>query len=233
MARIVIADNHELMCEGIRHFLRDQPLIKIVADARSEAALISLIRKDFHDIDVVLLEPQIASTSDVEMIRHIRSIRRTLPILIFTAREEDSHAVNLVKAGAQGYLNKRCSATQLADAVNKVAAGRMYVSELLAEFLARSVMRPLDAQNHTSLSEREREVFALLVAGYTVTQVARQLNLSVKTVSTHKMRIMHRMNFRSLSEMVQYAIVNGLINVPKQGATPHFPSEAAHSAPLR
>lgn len=224
MAQIVIADNQELMCEGVRHFLRDQPAINVVADVRSESALLSLIRECSHDIDAVLLEPQIANTTDVEMLRHIRSIRQTLPILVFTAREEDAHAVNLIKAGAQGYLNKRCSPQQLSDAVRKVVSGRMYVSEKLAEFLAKSVMRPLEVQDYSSLSERERDVFTRLVAGYTVTQVAQQLKLSVKTVSTHKARIMNRMDFRSLSEMVQYAIVNGLMDLADDVGRPRYQS---------
>lgn len=212
MARVVIADNHQLICEGVRHFLRNHPAIELVAEARSEETLISLISEGAHKIDAILLDPKISSTCDLDLVNKIHSVYATMPLLIFTENDEDAHAVKLIRAGARGFLNKKCSALQLVDAIARVTSGRMYVTELLAEFLALSVMNPPELQSHKLLSQRETEVFTLLVAGKSVTQIARALNLSVKTISTHKTRIMQRMNFRSLSEMVQYAIVNHLMN---------------------
>jgi DNA-binding NarL/FixJ family response regulator len=210
MARVVLAESHELVCAGVRQFLRNHPVIELRHEARCETSLVSLLKHCSSNFDLILLAPELASTSDVGLIHRLRAVSRT-PILIFTSREVDRHAVKLIRAGAQGYLNKKCSSQELADAILKVVSGRPYVCEILAEYLAWSLIRPVDQMSHTSLSRRETEIFSLLVEGRTVTQIAQILDLSVKTVSTHKSRIMSRMNFSSFSEMVQYAIANQLI----------------------
>lgn len=211
MIRVMIADNHEFMREGIKHSLRGRTDIGVTYEAPDEECLLAVLRQDSACSDLLILDPHVTSTTEEQLVHQIREISAATPILIFATRDDDMLVVNLMRAGAQGYLNKRCSAAELLRAISRVVAGRVYVDDLVAERLALSVMKPTKPLAHNRLSHRELEVFSLLVNGNTVTKIARLLDLSVKTVSTHKTRIMRRMNFCSLSEMIQYAVVNDLI----------------------
>ncbi|MFT5588561.1 MAG: DNA-binding NarL/FixJ family response regulator [Bradyrhizobium sp.] len=158
-----------------------------------------------------MLDLSMPGRSGVELIRQIKDEAPRLPILILTMHEEEQYAIRAIRAGARGYLTKESAGTQLLSAIRKVASGRPYISNEVAEQLAMDAMPSDDDSPHKKLSDREFEVFSLLVSGKTITEIADLLHLSAKTVSTHKTRILHKMAMNSLAELVQYAVACKLL----------------------
>ena len=209
MIKIVIADDHTIMREGLKRILDGALDIDIVGEAINGFEVLAQVRQG--GFDLLLLDLSMPGRSGVDLIRQIRSEAPKLAILILTMHEEEQYAVRAIRAGAQGYLTKESAGTQLLGAIRKVAAGRPYISTEVAEQLALNIMAPTEHVLHEHLSDREFEVFSLLVAGKSITEIANGLHLSVKTVSTHKTRIMQKMSMNSLSEMVQYAVAHKLL----------------------
>ena len=210
MIRIVIADDHTIMREGLKRILDGAPDIDIVGEAIDGFEVLNHVRQG--GFDLLLLDLSMPGRSGVDLIRQIRSEAPKLAILILTMHEEEQYAVRAIRAGAQGYLTKESAGTQLVGAIHKVASGRPYISAEVAEQLVLNIMMPNESLLHKQLSDREFEVFSLLVAGKSITEIANNLHLSVKTVSTHKTRIMQKMGMTSLSEMVQYAVAHRLLS---------------------
>jgi DNA-binding NarL/FixJ family response regulator len=157
--------------------------------------------------------------SGIELIKLAKAEKPKLPILILTMHSEDQYAMRALQAGASGYLTKESAPEQLVHAIRKVAAGGVYVSPSTAEKLAQNIMPGRDALPHTLLSDREFEVFQMLTAGMSLSDVAEKLSLSVKTISTHKTHILQKMNFTNQTELVRYAIKHGLADEPDSQAS--------------
>ena len=209
MIRILIADDHTIMREGLKRILEGIEDIEVVGEAVDGHDTLAKAR--LGNFDVLLMDLSMPGRSGVDLIRQINLEMPKLPILILTMHEEEQYAVRAIRAGARGYLTKESAGTQLVTALRKVASGRPYISIEVAEQLAMSAM-PADCDlPHTTLSDREFEVFSHLVAGKSITEIADQLHLSVKTVSTHKTRIMLKMERHTLSDLVQYAISHKLL----------------------
>ncbi len=209
MIRILIADDHTIMREGLKRILEGIEDIEVVGEAIDGHDTLAKAR--LGNFDVLLMDLSMPGRSGVDLIRQIKDEMPKLPILILTMHEEEQYAVRAIRAGARGYLTKESAGTQLVTALRKVASGRPYISIEVAEQLAMSAM-PADSDlPHTSLSDREFEVFSHLVAGKSITEIAELLHLSVKTVSTHKTRIMLKMERNTLSDLVQYAIAHKLL----------------------
>jgi DNA-binding NarL/FixJ family response regulator len=209
MIRILIADDHTIMREGLKRILDGIEDIEVVGEAVDGHDTLAKAR--LGNFDVLLMDLSMPGRSGVDLIRQIKDEMPKLPILILTMHEEEQYAVRAIRAGARGYLTKESAGTQLVTALRKVASGRPYISIEVAEQLAMSAM-PADSDlPHTSLSDREFEVFSHLVAGKSITEIADLLHLSVKTVSTHKTRIMLKMERNTLSDLVQYAIAHKLL----------------------
>jgi DNA-binding NarL/FixJ family response regulator len=204
MIRIVIADDHTIMREGLKRILDGAIDIDIVGEAIDGFEVLAQVRQGGFDLSM-------PGRSGVDLIRQIRSEAPKLAILILTMHEEEQYAVRAIRAGAQGYLTKESAGSQLVGAIRKVATGRPYISNEVAEQLALNIMAPNEQLLHKQLSDREFEVFSMLVGGKSITEIANNLHLSVKTVSTHKTRIMQKMGMNSLSEMVQYAVAHRLL----------------------
>lgn len=213
MVRIVIADDHTIMREGLKRILDGAEEVDIVGEATNGFEVLSLVRQG--GFDLLLLDLSMPGRSGVDLIRQVRSEAPKLAILILTMHEEEQYAVRAIRAGAQGYLTKESAGTQLVGAIRKVALGRPYISTEVAEQLALNIMAPSEQLLHKQLSDREFEVFSHLVSGKSITEIANGLHLSVKTVSTHKTRIMQKMGMNSLSEMVQYAVAHRLLSPMK------------------
>ena len=209
MVRIVIADDHTIMREGLKRILDGAADIEIVDEATNGFEVLGQVRQG--GFDLLLLDLSMPGRSGVDLIRQVRSEAPKLAILILTMHEEEQYAVRAIRAGAQGYLTKESAGTQLVGAIRKVSSGRPYISTEVAEQLALNIMAPSEQLLHKQLSDREFEVFSLLVGGKSITEIANGLHLSVKTVSTHKTRIMQKMGMNSLSEMVQYAVAHRLL----------------------
>ena len=209
MIRIVIADDHTLMREGLKRIFEGNDEITVVGEAVDGFSVINLVKKG--GFDMLLLDLSMPGRSGIDLIRQIRTEAPKLPILVLTMYEEEQYAVRSIRAGAQGYLTKESAGDQLVNAIKKVASGRPYISMEVAEQLALGIMTPEKEMPHTQLSDREFEVFNLLASGKSITDIGTQLHLSVKTVSTHKSRILTKMGMHSLAEIVQYAVTHNLL----------------------
>ncbi|NMM36856.1 MAG: response regulator transcription factor [Glaciimonas sp.] len=212
MIRLVIADDHTIMREGLKRILDGAENIEVVGEAVNGFEVMVKVREG--GFDLLLLDLSMPGRSGVELIRQIKSEAPKLPILVLTMHEEEQYAVRTIRAGARGYLTKESAGTQLLSAIEKVAAGRPYISAEVAEQLALEIMEPHDILPHDRLSNREFEVFNLLVHGKSITEIAKLLHLSVKTISTHKTNLLQKMHMDSLAQLVQYAVAQNMINTP-------------------
>jgi DNA-binding NarL/FixJ family response regulator len=208
MIRVVMADDHTILREGLKQILSAAEGIEVVGEATDGHEVLQHVRNT--DCDVLLLDLSMPGRSGMELIKQVKSERPRLRILVLSMHGEQQYAVRAVRAGASGYLTKDSAATQLVAAIRKVAAGGAFISAEVAEQLALSAMPRAEGPPHAALSDREYEVFRLLVAGRTVTDIAEKLTLSVKTVSTHKARLMEKMGMATQADLIRYAIAHGL-----------------------
>jgi len=212
MIRIVIADDHTIVRDGLKQILSAAADLAIAGEAQNGQEVLQRVRE--LEFDVLLLDMSMPGKSGIELIKQVRTEKPKLRILILSMHEEHQYAVRAIKAGAAGYLTKESASAQLVSAIRKVAGGGAFISGAVAEQLALGAMPQSDRPPHTSLSDREFQVFRLLVSGHAVSDIGRQLNLSVKTVSTHKARIMHKMNMNNQTELIRYAISHRLVDDP-------------------
>lgn len=218
MIRVLIADDHTLMREGLRRIIDDTDTMRVAGEATNGHEVIDHVRKG--GFELLLLDLSMPGKSGVELIKQVKDMAPKLPVLVLTMHEEEQYAVRCIRAGASGYLTKESAGRELVNALNRVAAGRLYISPGVAEQLAFNVMPTNDELPHKHLSDREFEVFRLMVAGRSITDIAEQLHLSVKTVSTHKARILQKMNMQSLAELVRYAVEHRLVDAAQAPAEP-------------
>lgn len=211
MIRILIADDHDILRAGLKHILQDSGDIEVAGEACDGNEALALVRAG--NWDVILLDLSMPGKSGIELIKQIKSEFPKLPILILSMHKEDIFAVRALKAGASGYLCKDNAETQLVQAIRKVAGGGLFINQAVAEKLA---MEALTGKSsglpHTGLSDREYQVFLLLARGEGVTEIGHLLNLSVKTVSTHKTRIQEKMGLANSAELIHYAIRHKLVH---------------------
>ncbi|HEY1327124.1 MAG TPA: response regulator transcription factor [Casimicrobiaceae bacterium] len=209
MIRILIADDHAIVRAGLKQFIADQVDMEVSAEAASGAEAIAAVRAG--EFDVVLLDISMPDKNGIDTLKTLRHVKPELPVLMLSAYAEDQYAVNLLRAGAAGYLNKEAASTQLVGAIRTVVQGRKYVSPSLAQILADGVSGDAEKPLHAELSQREFQIFCKLAAGAAVSKIADELNLSVKTVSTYRTRILEKMAMKSNADLTYYAIKNGLI----------------------
>jgi DNA-binding NarL/FixJ family response regulator len=164
------------------------------------------------DFDLLLLDMSMPGKGGIELIKQVRSERPKLRILVLSMHEEHQYAVRAIRAGAAGYLTKESATRQLVDAIRKVASGGAFISAEVAQQLALGAMPDAKGLPHTALSDREFQVFKLIVDGASVTDIAERLHLSVKTVSTHKSNILQKMNMTTQAELIRYAIAERLVD---------------------
>lgn len=210
MPRIVIADDHAVVRKGLRLILADSAGgMEVAGEAESADELLSLLRA--RPVDAVVLDLALGERDGIEVLKHIRAEFPRLPVLVISIHSEEVFAMRALRAGAAGFIEKAAPAEVLLDAVRRVAAGGTYVSEAMAGRLTAEFARgPAGALPHERLSDREFEIFRLLGSGKSVTEIARALNLSVKTVSTHRTRILSKTGLVTNAEIVDYVNSNGL-----------------------
>ncbi len=210
MIRIVVADDHTIVREGLKQLLGAAGDFSVVGEAQDGHSVMELVRT--LDFDLLLLDMSMPGRSGIELIKQVLSEKPRLRVLILSMHEERQYAVRAIRAGAAGYLTKESASAQLVSVIRKVAAGGAFISTEVAEQLALAAMPQTDGLPHTALSDREYQVFQALAAGRTVSEIATQLNLSVKTVSTHKARLMQKMSLPNQAELVRYALTHKLVN---------------------
>lgn len=208
MTRILIADDHTLVREGLKQILAATPGFKVAGEAMDGDQALARVRNE--DYDLALLDMSMPGLSGIDLIKRLKLERPKLKILVLSMHGEQQYAVRAFKAGASGYLTKDSAADQLVAAIQKIASGGVYISPAAAEQLAMGAIGDTAELPHKALSDREFEVFRLLVAGTSITDIADGLHLSVKTVSTHKTRILQKMNMASTAELVRYAVEHKL-----------------------
>jgi len=208
MIRVLLADDHQLVRDGLKRILSAAPELAVAGEAASGDEALALVKA--NDYDLVLLDMSMPGLAGLALIRRLRAERPKLRILVLSMHGEEQYAARALKAGAAGYLTKDSASAQLVGAIRKVAAGGVHISEAAAASLVSSLGRG-DAPAHAALSDREFEVFRLLAAGRAPTEIAAQLHLSVKTVSTHKARILHKLGLGGTAELVRYALEHRLL----------------------
>jgi len=208
MIRVVIADDHTILREGLRQLLSSAPDIEVTGEASDGHEVMARVRE--LEFDVLLLDMSMPGRSGIELIKVVKSERPKLRVLVLSMHEETQYAVRAIKSGASGYVTKDSAATQLVTAIRKVASGGAFITAEVAEQLALGAMPDVVGPLHARLSDREYEVFQLLVAGVSVTDIATRLNLSAKTVSTHKARLMEKLGIDNPADLVKYAMAHKL-----------------------
>jgi len=210
--RIVIADDHPIVREGLKQVLSSAADLAVAGEAQNGQEVMQRVRD--LDFDVLLLDMSMPGKSGIELIKQVHTEKPRLRILVLSMHQEEQYAVRAIRAGAAGYLTKESASTQLVSAIRKVAGGGAFITDAVAQQLALGAMPQSDAPPHSALSDREFQVFRMLVSGKAVSDIGEELNLSVKTVSTHKARIMQKMNMSNPAELIRYAIRHRLIDDP-------------------
>jgi len=203
MIRVLIADDHAIVRGGFRQFVADEPDMCVAAEAATGDETISLVREQAFDV--------VLDKNGIDTLRVIKQVRPEQGVLILSGYPESQYAINLLRAGANGYLNKDCEPDEIVRAIRAVARGHRYLSEAVADTLADNLDKPAAARPHEALSEREFQIFCKLAAGQIPTQIAEELHLSVKTVSTYRARVLEKMRLANNADLTYYAIKNGLI----------------------
>ena len=216
MIRIVIADDHTIVREGLKQLLSAAADLAVVGEAQNGREVLERVRA--LDFEVLLLDMSMPGRSGIELVKQVHAEKPRLRVLVLSMHEEQQYAVRAIRAGAAGYLTKDSASAQLVSAIRKVAGGGAFITEAVAEQLALGAMPQGEGLPHTALSDREFQVFRELVSGKAVSDIAAELNLSVKTVSTHKARIMEKMRMSNPAELIRYAIHHRLVDDPDAGS---------------
>jgi DNA-binding NarL/FixJ family response regulator len=208
MIRVIIADDHPIVRAGMKQVLADSGDIRVVAEADSGEALIQKIQKS--DYEVVLLDITMPGVGGLETLKRIKTLKPNQPVLMLSIHSEEQFALRTMKAGAAGYLTKGSAPEELVKAIRQVAGGRKYISPDFVEKLADELHHNLKRLPHERLSDRELQVLCMMANGKTVSAIAAELNISVKTVSTYRTRIIEKMGLSTNAEIIGYAIRNNL-----------------------
>jgi DNA-binding NarL/FixJ family response regulator len=210
MTKILIADDHALVRAGLRQFLQEERRDRQIAEASSGQQALDILRGG--NFDLLILDINMPDRGGLDILKHVRAGHPNTKVLVLSGYPERQYAVNVLKAGASGYLSKDGAPGELIKAVTQVLAGKRYVSASLAELLVAELDVDHDKPLHADLSEREFQIFCKLAAGQSVSEIANELSLSVKTVSTYRTRVLEKMCFKSNADITSYAVRNGLVN---------------------
>jgi DNA-binding NarL/FixJ family response regulator len=209
MVCIAVADDHAVVREGLKRIISEQPDLSVSIAVGTGEELLTAMRQS--PADLAIIDLVLGSRSGLDVLRRIRAEHPQLPVIIFSMHGSEEFALRALRAGAAGYVQKESASEELVTAVRRVLAGGTYVSPTVAERLALQLARGGAKEPHEVLSDRELEVFQLLGAGNSVSEVASLLNLSVKTVSTHRTHILAKTGLRNNAEIIRYAVTHRLV----------------------
>ena len=209
MLKILIADDHAIVREGIKQILAEIPEQVQTDEATNGQEVIQKIWNNNYDL--VLLDISMPGRSGLDILKQLKSENPDLKILILSMHPEEQYAIRALKAGASGYLTKESTPLELTKAIKKVSMGKKYVSASLAETLAAHLETTTEKPIHETLSNREFEVMCMIASGKTVKEIANDLSLSVKTISTYRTRILDKMHMKNNAQITHYTIQNNLI----------------------
>jgi DNA-binding NarL/FixJ family response regulator len=206
--RILIVDDHAIVRQGLKRILDEAKGMKVAGEAANGIEALKKIRAE--KFDVVLLDVSMPEKNGIDTLKQIMDDNKDAKVLILSMYSEDQYAVRLMKAGASGYMTKDAAPDQLVDAIRKLVAGKKHISPTLAELLLTECGMDSSKPSHESLSDREYQVLRLLGSGKKVSEVAEDLSLSVKTISTYRSHILEKMKLKNNAELIFYVVQNGL-----------------------
>jgi len=209
MIKVFIADDHALIREGIKNLLSPLSDIKLVGETANPYEIIEQIK--INKCDVLILDLSMPGKNGLDVLKEIKSIFPETKILIMTMMPEDQFAKRTLKAGASGYLTKESAPDELITAIRRIASGRKYVSQSLAEKLAQDLDDTAEKPIQDLLSDREFQVMKMMAAGKSQTDIAIELSISVSTVNTYRSRILEKLNLKTNAELIHFAYQNNLI----------------------
>ena len=207
--RVFIADDHAIVREGLKQILAENPDIIVAGEAENGLDAIKLFRKS--KCHVMLLDISMPDRSGIDVLKQVKKENPEIAVLMLSMHREDQYAIRSLKAGAAGYLTKQSAPRELVTAIRQVAAGQKYVSAALAQELAAAISDDHDTPLHDTLSDREYQTLTMIASGKTVTAIAEELSLSVKTISEYRARLLVKMKLKNSAELTHYAIKNQLI----------------------
>ncbi len=208
MIRVLVSDDNDIVREGVKQILSDTSDMLLAGEASNTSEAINEIGDNLYDVAVINVS---LPDNGLDVLKQIKKNRPDLSVLALSAYPEDQFAARVLRAGADGYLTKSCSKTELLTAIRKVSLGKKYVSQSFAEKIAADLRGDTTDPPHVRLSNREFQVMNFIAAGETLKEIACSMSLSIKTVSTYRSRVLIKMKFKKNSEIIHYAIRYGLI----------------------
>lgn len=208
--RILIADDHAIVRQGLRQILSDCDDLFVAGEACNGVEALGRLRQD--EFDLVLLDVSMPDRNGIDALKLIKKEYPRLPVLMLSMHPEDQYAIRALKSGASGYLTKQSAPEMLVTAIRQVACGKKYVSPSLAEALANAISDDTERAPHETLSDREYQTLCMIASGKTLSQIAEELNLSVKTVSVYRARLLEKMRLRNNAELTHYGLKHGLVD---------------------
>jgi DNA-binding NarL/FixJ family response regulator len=209
MIKILIADDHPIVRQGFKQVLQDTADLVVADEAGNGQEVIGLVSK--KDYDVILLDISMPGKNGLEVLKELKVLNPKIPVLILSIYPEEQYAIRALKAGASGYLTKASAPEELISAIRKVSRGGKYISSSLAEKIAYELDGDSGKAPHETLSDREYQILLMIASGKTVSDIAGEMCLSVKTVSTYRSRIIDKMKLKNNAELTTYAIRNKLV----------------------
>jgi two-component system invasion response regulator UvrY len=209
MIKVVIVDDHAILRRGLTQIITESADMQVVGEADSSAAAMRLLRE--NPCNVLLLDITLPDRNGIETLKLVRKEFPKIRVLMLSMHPENQYAVRALKAGAAGYLTKQSAPAQLVSAIRQVQQGRKYVTPAVAEELAQNVDRDADQPLHQTLSNREFQTLCMIASGKSLTDIALQMSLSVKTVSVYRARVLEKMRLKNNAELTHYAIKNQLV----------------------
>ncbi|HEX9923943.1 MAG TPA: response regulator transcription factor [Anaerolineae bacterium] len=209
MINVLIADDHPIVRQGLRQILSDISDMKVAGEAVNGQEALDQVRAGGWD--VLVLDITMPDRSGFDILKELKHEQPDLPVLVLSIHAEEQFAVRVLKAGASGYLTKENAPAELIKAIRKVVSGGKYISSSLAETLAFGLDTTSEQPRHAALSDREFQVMQMMASGKTLADIAEELSLSTKTVSTYRTRLLEKMDLKTNAEIIRYAIENGLI----------------------
>jgi two-component system invasion response regulator UvrY len=210
MLKIIIADDHPIVRAGMKQIISEASDLIVADEASDGRQLLGKLRKE--NFDVVILDISMPHMDGLDVLKQLKIDQPKLPVIVLSIHPEDQYALRVLKAGASGYVTKVSAPDELINAIRKVCRGGKYISPSIAEKLAFQLEANFEEMPHEALSDREYQVLCLLASGKTVTDIADELALSVKTVSTYRARILEKMNMKNNAELIHYAVQNKLVD---------------------